>query len=344
MADLPRISLVVPSFNQGRWLEAALDSAQSQGYPALEVIVMDGGSTDGSADILRRRAPDLAHWQSAPDGGQAAAINAGMARAGGDVLGWLNSDDLLCPGALHLIGRAAAAHPDCALFIGRGRVLDEASGRLRPFSPHPPALRREALRHGVDYLLQPATFFSRQAWSAVGGLDPALRWCLDWDLFIRLAAQGPAVLIDGDIGISREHPATKTATGGLGRLEEIRALGRRHAGRDMTPGAVVAWLDEMLRADADEGMDPATIHHLMLARIAAGRALHRLAGRSSGFPVSSDPGDRQFPAAFPPSRAEAPRRGIAYRLLAAMAALAAAAGLRDERWLARRLRSGWRNG
>src|SRR5918912_1452809 len=104
---LPRISVVVPSLNQARFLGEALDSVLSQGYPGLELIVMDGGSTDDSLEVIRAHEGRIAYWQSRPDGGQSAAINRGVERATGEIVCWLNSDDLLCEGALRHVGEAA---------------------------------------------------------------------------------------------------------------------------------------------------------------------------------------------------------------------------------------------
>src|SRR5438552_4193486 len=109
-SPLPRISVVVPSYNQGRFLRHCLDSIFSQGYPNLEVVVMDGGSTDESVAILQEMAPHLAYWQSQPDGGQSAAINAGMRHCTGDLVTWLNSDDWYWGESLWVVGRAYAAH------------------------------------------------------------------------------------------------------------------------------------------------------------------------------------------------------------------------------------------
>lgn len=333
MSDLPLISIVVPSLNQVDFLAAALDSLLEQRYPALEIIVMDGGSTDGSLAVFERYQQHLTWWQSHPDGGQAAAINDGLRRASGTVLGWLNSDDLLCSGALEWVGRAALAHPDSSLFIGRGEILDSRTGQRRPFAPGHPVLNRLALRRGIDYLLQPACFFSARAWHAVGGLDASLHWCLDWDLFIRLADTGPAVLIDKALGVSREHPATKTATGGFDRLAEVIAVGQRHCGQPVTAGALMTLLDELLQPGLLDSLGPAVYHQLMLTRIAAGRELHRLAGRSNGFPVLSDGGDVPFPAPALPQRVERPRRGLLWRARVAILMLPVALGFRDHSWL-----------
>ena len=126
---LPRITLVTPSFNQAPYLGATIRSVLGQGYPDLEYIVMDGGSTDGSVGIIRRHEADLAFWKSAPDGGQSDALRQGFSRATGEVLGWLNSDDTLEPGALLDVGELFARRPDANLLYGNLNFIDP-TGKL----------------------------------------------------------------------------------------------------------------------------------------------------------------------------------------------------------------------
>jgi glycosyltransferase involved in cell wall biosynthesis len=127
-ARCPRVSIVVPSFHQARYLEATIRSALDQDYPALELLVIDGGSTDGSVEIIRQYAPRLAYWESGPDRGQCHAINKGLARARGEIVAWLNSDDLLLPGAVQAAVAALAACPEAALVYADGLWIDEAGG------------------------------------------------------------------------------------------------------------------------------------------------------------------------------------------------------------------------
>src|SRR5262245_31144471 len=154
--ELPLISVVVPSFNQGPYLREALDSIFRQAYPRVEVVVMDGGSTDGTVNILREFAPRLTYWQSQPDGGQSAAINAGVLRCRGTLVAWLSSDDFYWGDCLWTVGRAYAAHPGRGLYVGNGFRLDQATARRTPFCTRHVVLNREALTFGPDYLLQPA--------------------------------------------------------------------------------------------------------------------------------------------------------------------------------------------
>jgi glycosyltransferase involved in cell wall biosynthesis len=186
--ELPLISIVTPSYNQARFIEDTLRSVVSQDYPRTEHIVVDGGSTDGSVDIIRRYAPHLRSWVSEPDRGQSHAINKGFAQAQGDILTWLNSDDTLLPGALHEVGRFFAGHPDVDLVYG-DYVYTDASGRPMRRRHVFDTISYESLLYH-DYLGQPAVFFRRSLFEKVGPLDESLHYCMDWDLFLRMWRMG----------------------------------------------------------------------------------------------------------------------------------------------------------
>lgn len=241
----PRISIVVPSFNQADFLEETLMSLLRQGYPDLEIIVMDGGSTDGSVDILRHYAPWLTSWTSAPDGGQADAINRGLATTTGDVLGWLNSDDTLLPGAL--FAAAAALRADEAVDVVYGDVrFTAADGRyLNQMSSW--AFDLKQLVCATNLLPQPSTFFRRRAWQRVGGLDESLRLCLDYDLWLRMALAGFGFRhVAGDWSTYRLHDASKTESQALKFADEMDRVVRAAFERG---AAYPAW-----RAEADSNL------------------------------------------------------------------------------------------
>lgn len=269
--ELPRISVVVPSYNQGRFLRDCLDSLFRQDYPDLEVVIMDGGSTDESVDIIRSYAGRLKHWQSGKDGGQSAAINAGMRHCTGHLVAWLNSDDFYWRDALWSVGRAWRDFPGRGLYVGNGFRFDQKSGKYVPFLARHVAIDREALARGPDYVLQPSTFFLRQAWEKVGGLKPDLRYCMDWDLFLRITRHYPAVAINEFLGVSREYEDTKTQSGGLGRAHEILGMIQSHTGRELTPGTACYMLDtvrnmmrEELTPEAVKALDDAIWESLQL--------------------------------------------------------------------------------
>ncbi|HYO88527.1 MAG TPA: glycosyltransferase family 2 protein [Candidatus Limnocylindrales bacterium] len=212
----PRISVVVPSFNQAAYLPAALDSLLDQGYPDLEVIVIDGASGDGSAAIVRAYAPHLAYFVSEPDRGQSHAINKGFAQATGDVLTWLNSDDLLMPGALEAVGEIFAAFPQVQWLTGQPANLG-ADGVLRHF-PLKAGYFAGAIRRGwyhgraLGFIRQEGTFWRRALWDRVGGaLDEARYYTMDYDLWRRLARHAPLIAAGQTLAAFREHAAQKTA-------------------------------------------------------------------------------------------------------------------------------------
>lgn len=208
----PRITVVTPSFNQAGFLEETLRSVLLQGYPNLEYIVMDGGSTDGSVEIIERYAPWLSFWQSQPDGGQSAAIRAGFARATGSVLAWLNSDDRYQPHALARVGRFFARHPRVVFATSDVNHIDAAGGVIKRGYVAGPAFVITA-NIGLHNMVQPGCFWRRETYERVGGLDPSLRFCMDRDLFLRLLQAGPARRMPGPPTADfRHHPEAKSST------------------------------------------------------------------------------------------------------------------------------------
>jgi len=225
----PRITIVTPSYQQAAYLEEAMRSVLLQGYPNLEYIVMDGGSRDGSVEIIQRYAPWLSYWQSQPDGGQSAALADGFARATGEILAWINSDDRLQPGALQRVGRFFARRPWLAFANGDVNFID-ANGRVtaRIFALPPNATLTAQL--GVHRWPQQGCFWRRSVYEKVGGIDRRLRFCMDRDLFIRLSSAGPSRRIPGPpLGDFRLHEEAKTATLQTVWQREHVLLQRRYA-------------------------------------------------------------------------------------------------------------------
>ncbi len=186
-AAWPRITVVTPSYNQGAYLEETIRSVLLQGYPNLEFIVVDGGSTDGTLAVIRRYEPWIDYWVSEPDAGQTDAIRKGVGKSSGEILAWLNSDDLYAPGALPVVGARFAGAPqvdllygDCAMIDGAGRLMD----RFRVRQGGLPELLEE------NFIPQPGAFCRREIWETVGGPDPALQFVMDYDLWIRLFLAG----------------------------------------------------------------------------------------------------------------------------------------------------------
>ncbi len=239
----PRVSIVTPSLNQGRFIRQAIDSVLAQGYSHVEYLVMDGGSTDGTLDVLRSYGERLT-WASESDAGQADAIANGFERCRGDVLGWLNADDVLAPDAVEHAVREFERSPETGLIYGRGTILDKDGAETGPFAGIEP-FNLWRLLHTLDYVLQPAAFFRRDAYEASGGLDRGLHWAMDWDLWLKLAGVAEVRFLDRVLAGSREWGATKTATGGWRRIRELGSLAKRHAGRSWTPGVRLYALDTL---------------------------------------------------------------------------------------------------
>lgn len=229
----PRISIVIPSLDQGRFLGHAIGSVLDQGYPDLELFVVDGGSTDESRQVIEAHQASLTWWTSEPDRGQSDAIARGMARATGDVVNWLNADDVLLPGALHAVADAFRDLPRAeAVLVGGAVVLDE-QGRGGPATRPTPATD-PLLPHGppLEGGIQASWFLTKGAWDAVGGVDPDLHFAMDIDLYLRCAEAGvDFVAVDAVVAGYRRHPATKTAAAWRASISEKRDLLRAHAAR-----------------------------------------------------------------------------------------------------------------
>ena len=215
-ADPPTISIVTPSYNYGAFLERTIRSVLDQGYPALEYIVRDGGSEDGTREILERYEPRLVHWASEPDSGQANAINQGMAYATGEVMAYLNSDDLLLPGSLSCVASYLARHPKVDAVYGHRVLIDEHDMEIgRWVLPR----HDDGLLDWVDFVPQETLFWRRRIWDAVGGeMDEEFRFALDWDLLLRFRDAGAKIVrVPQFLGAFRVHPAQKTSA----QVEEL---------------------------------------------------------------------------------------------------------------------------
>jgi glycosyltransferase involved in cell wall biosynthesis len=223
----PVISIVTPSFNQGRFLRETIDSVLTQGYPKLEYLVLDGGSTDESVDVIKGRQEQLAFWRSEADAGQPAAINQGFSRARGEVMGWLNSDDLYLKGTLRTVTQALSGCLQEAVVLYGGCELfqDGGSGKELRLAV---AFDRGRLEI-ADFIDQPSVFFTRAAWERVGPLDESLHYAFDWDWFLRAARCCRFQACDRVLSRYRIHRQHKTGTGGLRRWEEMSEVVRRHS-------------------------------------------------------------------------------------------------------------------
>ena len=230
LGELPSIGIVVPSFNQGRYLEATLRSIFLQGYSKRTVVVMDGGSHDESVDILRKYDKLLSYWVSAPDAGQSDGIARGMARLQSDWCGWLNSDDLLLPGALTAVAAHIRQHPECSWIAGDGVFVKE-DGETEIFVQRSASYAfEELLDYGADkFLPQPSVFFRRNLFNQVGGIDLALRYSMDLDLWLRMRAETSLCHMPVSLSRLRQHDDAKTVRDNERAMGEIYAVVKKYA-------------------------------------------------------------------------------------------------------------------
>jgi glycosyltransferase involved in cell wall biosynthesis len=242
----PKITLVTPSYGQATFLGRAIRSVLDQGYPALEYVVQDGGSTDGSVDVLRAHEGSLARWESAPDAGQANAINLGFADTGGEIMGWLNSDDVLLPGALAYVARHLAEHPGVDVVYGQRLLIDEHGRKVGAWvtPPHDGAAMRL-----IDFVPQETLFWRRGIWERSGAhVDERLRYAIDWDLLLRFADAGARIVrLPRFLGAFRVHGEQKTTSEARVGIEEGDRLRERVHGRRIEHEEAVRMVAQYLR-------------------------------------------------------------------------------------------------
>ena len=207
--DWPKISVVTPSYNQGRYLEATILSVVRQDYPKLEYIVMDGGSSDCSVDVIKRYEDRLSYWRSAHDGGQSAAIAEGFALSTGEILCWLNSDDILLEGSLRHVAQIFMRRPKVGFVYGN-RLLIDANGTLIGKHTWSRYLTRWHWAEGQP-MGQEACFWRRTLYDEAGGIDPSKTYTMDYDLFYRMWRRGRFLKTSRYLGAWRKHEDTKTS-------------------------------------------------------------------------------------------------------------------------------------
>lgn len=208
-AALPTVSIVTPSFNQARFLEATIQSALSQDYPRIEYIIVDGGSTDGSADIIKKYSDKLAWWVSEKDRGQTDAINKGFARASGQIFAWINSDDTYEPRAIGQAVLFLKDHPEVGMVYADCNYINEQGRVIGKFPAAQTDLPR--LRRGYVHIPQQTMFFRAELWKQVGPLDPSFYFAMDYDLWTRIAARAELRYLAGQTWANfRIHASGKT--------------------------------------------------------------------------------------------------------------------------------------
>lgn len=227
---LPRISIVVPSFNQGSFIEATLRSIIDQQYPSLELIVVDGGSSDNSLAIIERYHEYISWWVSESDSGQTAAINKGLSQSTGDIMAWINSDDLVAPGALLLVASFFLEHAEAQVVYGNRILINDEGMEIGRW-----ILPRHSNRVllWADFVPQETLYWRREAWNLVGArLDESFRFAMDWDFLVRLSSKHISIRhLPFFLGSFRIHHQQKTSSlmSSIGH-EEIKFIRLRELG------------------------------------------------------------------------------------------------------------------
>ncbi|WP_017314696.1 glycosyltransferase family 2 protein [Mastigocladopsis repens] len=229
--NYPLISVVIPSFNQGQYIEETLLSVIGQQYPNLEILVIDGGSTDNTVEILEKYSSQISYWHSKKDKGQADAINQGINLSSGDIVCWLNSDDMYLPGTLLDIGKRFLGRTDKShLIYGSAVTINQSKEKL--FSDAQTAAPFEEFKLTyADFIVQPSAFWTRKLWQYTGELDIKYNYVLDWEWFIRASKIAEFEYIHKFYSIYRYHPLHKTSNGGLKRREEILDVVSRYSSK-----------------------------------------------------------------------------------------------------------------
>jgi glycosyltransferase involved in cell wall biosynthesis len=222
----PLVTIVTPCLNAERFLAETIDSVLAQDYPRIEYLVMDGGSTDGTLEILKKYEHAL-RWESAPDGGTADAVNRGFALGKGEILAFLNADDLYNPGAVSTAVRHLRENPEEAGVYGDASWIDENGSGI---APYPVRDFDRALLERECFICQPASFFRREPFENSGGLDPNFHLTFDYDFWLRLTRTYTLRRIDATLASSRMHRANKTLSQRDGVFRETFKMLKRNCG------------------------------------------------------------------------------------------------------------------
>jgi len=245
LVNKPLVSIVTPSYNQARFLEQTILSVLNQSYDHIEYIVIDGGSTDGSVDILETYADRIDYWVSEEDRGQTDAINKGLERATGEIMAWINSDDTYQPHAVQEVVAFFNEHPQVGMVYGDANIIDEEGHVIGEFNAQQTSYRR--LRRGGVYIPQPAAFWRGALWHEVGPLDPSFYFAMDYDLWLRLADISQLAYHRGHTWANfRVHGESKTITADARCWDEMLQIHRRDGGRWVSFLVAKYWIRRLL--------------------------------------------------------------------------------------------------
>jgi glycosyltransferase involved in cell wall biosynthesis len=278
-ADAPLVTVITPSYNQGRFIRETIESVLSQDYPNIEYIVIDALSSDDTASVCAEYAGRI-RFVSEPDRGQSDAINKGFRMAKGRYVAWLNSDDVFLPGAIERAVEALEGEPELGAVYGEGYQIDAAGAVKSRFAVTEP-FNLWKLVYVSDYILQQTVFFRRSVFDDVGFIDESLHYGMDWEILMRIGKRYMLRCLPHYMGSIREHGEAKTSVGGIKRFRELAAILRRHGRRHFPPGYFVYGLDlyAKIATAAIEGLTPRPFGRVgrKLQRVTVGYA-HRIIG------------------------------------------------------------------
>jgi glycosyltransferase involved in cell wall biosynthesis len=242
---LPLVSIITPSFNQAQYLEETIKSVLEQDYPRIEYIIMDGGSTDGSVDIIKKHEVGIKAWVSEQDQGQTDAINKGFNRASGDILAWLNSDDTYHPKAVGEAVKCLMEHPDVAMVYADCNFIDEQGRVIGKFASRQTDYQK--LRRGYAHIPQQTMFFRAKYWKEVGPLDPSFYFAMDYDLWVRIAKRAPIKYVSGKTWANfRIHTSSKTNVNDERGWKEMLRVHYRDGGSFFAPIVAKYYLRKLI--------------------------------------------------------------------------------------------------
>jgi glycosyltransferase involved in cell wall biosynthesis len=230
--NYPKITVVTPSYNQGQFIEQTILSVIGQNYPNLEYIIMDGGSSDNTVEIIKKYEKHISYWVSAKDNGQAEAINRGFARSTGSILAWLNSDDYYLPNTLFTVAKQLPTDKPSILI---GNCIHTVDGTNKIFGSRVDKKHQSTNLLLEDYVIQPSSFWNKLTWEEVGTLDEKLHYVFDWDWFIRALNKNVVFNSCQDyLSVYRIHKNHKTGSGSTKRNDELLYIYQKYAPKEIT--------------------------------------------------------------------------------------------------------------
>jgi glycosyltransferase involved in cell wall biosynthesis len=241
---LPLVSIVTPSLNQGRFIRDTIESVLNQDYPRLEYIVVDGGSTDGTLDILRHY-NDRLYWISEPDRSQAHALNKGWRMARGEILGWLNSDDTYRPGAVEVVVKAFLSHPEAGGIYGDCDYISATGALLEKYETGPFDFAT-FFRTSRSPIPQPSMFIRRAVYEDVGPVNESLQLVIDWEYWLRVGMKYPILYLPQTLATYRVHGSSKSATESLRFGEETTRVYQELFASPNPPGSLRRYQKEAM--------------------------------------------------------------------------------------------------